>query len=136
MSSEIRSHRDLDVYWKALDLVDQVYGLSESFPAWENFGLRSQLTRAAVSVPANIAEGSGRATSREFAHFLSTARASLLELDPHLEIAKRRKYITEDQAKEAMDRATEVGKMITGLRRAVLRRNRTNHEPLATNHYG
>ena len=136
MSSEIRSHRDLDVYWKALDLVDLIYDLSESFPVWENFGLRSQLTREAVSVPANIAEGSGRATSREFAPFLSTARASLLELDPHLEIAKRRKYITSEEAANTSDRATEVGKMITGLRRAVRRRNRTNHEPLATNHYG
>lgn len=134
MSSEIRSHRDLGVYWKALDLVDLIYELSESFPRWKGFGLRSQITRAAMSVPANIAEGSGRATSKEFAHFLSTARASLLEIDPHLEIAKRREYISPEQADEAFQRMTEVGKMITGLRSAVLRRNRTNHEPPATNH--
>jgi four helix bundle protein len=115
-------------------LVETVYSLTETFPNWENFGLKSQITRAAVSVPANIAEGAGRATSRDFAHFLSNAKASLMEIDSHLEVATRLNYITREVADETYDRITDVAKMIAKLRSAVLRRNRTNHEPLATDH--
>ena len=130
----VRSHRDLDVYWKAIALVEAVYSLSEGFPSWENFGLKSQITRAAVSVPANIAEGAGRATSRDFAHFLSNAKASLMEIDSHLEVATRLNYITREVAERTYDQVTDVAKMIAKLRSAVLRRNRTNHEPLTTDH--
>jgi four helix bundle protein len=130
----VRTHRDLDVCWKAMALVEKVYALTEAFPNWENFGLRSQISRAAVSVPANIAEGAGRATSREFAHFLSTARASLMEIDSHLEVATRLNYINREAADETYRQITDVAKMIAKLRSAVLRRNRTNHESPATNH--
>ncbi len=122
-SSEPRTHRNLDVYWKAHDLVQMVYDLSDGFPRWEALGLRSQLTRAAQSVPANIAEGAARSTSRDFAHFLSNSRASLSEIDSHMEIATRRGYVTRETADSVYDAAVVVGKMLTQLRRAILRRS-------------
>lgn len=77
------------------------------------YGLRSQMTRCAVSVPPNIAEGHGRAGSREFANFLSFARGSLSELDTHLELAIRLRYLQRNDCATANSLATEVGKMLT-----------------------
>src|SRR5438445_7960401 len=76
-AGRIRSHRDLLVWQKGMDLVDMIYSMSRGFPADEAFGLRSQVRRAAVSVPANIAEGQARSTSKDFANFLTSARSSL-----------------------------------------------------------
>lgn len=77
----IDSYRDLEVWQKAIALVTEIYRLSRAFPKEEIYGLTSQLRRAAVSVPANIAEGWGRNMTREFIQFLRTARGSLLELE-------------------------------------------------------
>jgi four helix bundle protein len=82
-----------DAWQKAMDLVVETYKVSRDFPKEELYGLTSQMRRAAVSVPANIAEGQGRRLSGEFIHFLGNARGSLLELDTHLEIALRLSYI-------------------------------------------
>ena len=94
----IRSHRDLMVWRKDMDLVDAVYTITEQFPVKEEYRLTSQLVRAAISVPANIAEGQGRATSRDFAHFLIIAKASLAEVDTHVEIALRRGHLSDGDA--------------------------------------
>lgn len=80
-SIEYLSFRKLDVWRDAIDLVEDVYRRTESFPARERFGLTSQLRRAAVSVPANIAEGYGRATRGEYLNFLSIAKGSLNEVE-------------------------------------------------------
>jgi four helix bundle protein len=112
---KIKSHRDLIVWQKAMDLVDQVYDLSEELPLEEKFGLRSQLTRAAVSVRTNIAEGRGRATSREFAHFLNVAWSSLLEIDTLLEITRRRSFLSEARLALAFALHEEVGRMLVSL---------------------
>jgi four helix bundle protein len=93
IKSEIQSHRDLIAWQKAMDLVVETYTVSRDFPKEELYGLTSQMRRAAMSVPANIAEGQGRRLSGEFIHFLGNARGSLLELDTHLEIALRLGYI-------------------------------------------
>ena len=85
----IRSHRDLIVWQKAMDLVVNTYGATESFPKAETYGLTSQIRRAVTSIPANIAEGQGRRLSKEFVYFLANSRGSLLELDTHLEAATR-----------------------------------------------
>src|SRR2546422_6495438 len=77
----VRSHRDLIVWQKAMDMVDAVYDLTEAFPRKERYALIPQLTRAAVSVPANIAEGQARVTPRDFANFLVVARSSLMETE-------------------------------------------------------
>ncbi len=76
---KISSHRDLVVWQKAMDLVVDVYKLADHFPRPELCRLTSQITRAAASVPANIAEGNARATTKEYAHFLSIAKGSLME---------------------------------------------------------
>src|SRR5712691_7098084 len=86
-TAQTKSHRDLIVWQKAMDLVESVYAATASFPKEETYGITSQIRRAVVSVPANIAEGQGRRLTKEFLYFLANARGSLLELDTHLEIA-------------------------------------------------
>ncbi|MGH9942695.1 MAG: four helix bundle protein [Pyrinomonadaceae bacterium] len=86
---QIRNHRDLVAWQKAMNLVVNVYQASQQFPKDETYGLTSQMRRAAVSIPANIAEGQGRRSKAEFRQFLGTARGSVLELDTHLELALR-----------------------------------------------
>ncbi len=114
--SSIPSHRELVVWQKAMDLVVQVYALSKDFPASESYRLTSQITRAAVSVPANIAEGKGRATTREYANFLSIARGSLMETETLLTVAVRLGYLTDAHASPSFELVTEISKMLTVLR--------------------
>jgi four helix bundle protein len=95
--AQIKSHRDLIVWQKAMDLVMAVYNATASFPKEETYSLTSQIRRAVVSIPANIAEGQGRRLTKEFLYFLANARGSLLELDTHLEIALRLRYLDEGQ---------------------------------------
>jgi four helix bundle protein len=92
-----RTYRELLVWQKAKALAVHVYRSTEQFPRNETYGLTSQLRRAAVSVPSNIAEGQGRLTAGEFSHFLGQARGSLLELDTQLEIALDLAYLNPDQ---------------------------------------
>ena len=120
----VRSHRDLLVWQKALDLVDEMYRVAKSLPAEETYGLRSQITRAAVSVPTNIAEGAARSTSKDFANFLSYARGSLMEIDTLLAVMIRQGYATEVETSTAFTLIGEIGKMLSGLRSSVLRRGR------------
>lgn len=88
-----RKHRDLLVWQKSIALVEHVYHLTESFPKQEQFGLTSQLRRAAVSVPANIAEGAARSSRKDLLHFLVIARGSLSEMDTLVEIAGNLGYL-------------------------------------------
>jgi len=85
----LRNYRDLLVWQKAMSLVEQIYALSRQFPADERFGLVSQIRRAAVSVPSNIAEGQARNSTREFVQFISHAEGSLAEVDTQLTLAGR-----------------------------------------------
>jgi four helix bundle protein len=115
----IRSHRDLIVWQKAMDLVTTVYRLTEDFPKTELYGLTSQIRRAAVSIPANIAEGQGRRLPGEFLQFLANARGSLLELDTHLEIAVRLGMLSKEAHSASMELLTEVRKVLNGLMRSI-----------------
>lgn len=115
----LASHRDLHVWQKAMDLVTACYRLTASFPKMETYGLASQLQRAAVSVPANIAEGKGRAKTGAYLQHLSIAAGSLAELDTHLGVAQRLGYISEDQLTEITGKLEEVGRMLTGLRKSL-----------------
>jgi len=119
---KVRSHRYLIVWQKAMDLVDRVYDLAESFPANEGYGLTSQITRAVVSVPANIAEGQARSTAKDFANFLAIARGSLMETETLLMVALRRGYVTEAAASDTLSGITEVSKMLTSLRHRIAAR--------------
>ena len=116
---QIRSHRDLVAWQKAMDLVVAVYHASKSFPRDELYGLTNQLRRAAVSVPANVAEGQGRRSKSEFRQFLGNARGSLLELDTHLELALRLGYLQPDKHAELRQQLQEVGRIINGLLRSL-----------------
>jgi four helix bundle protein len=110
-----KPHKKLNAWKSAMDLVMEVYRLTESFPPMENFTLTSQIRRAAVSVPGNIAEGAARQTRKEFINFLHVAQGSLSELDTQLELGRRLGYITQDGL-EALDHLVErIDKMITGL---------------------
>lgn len=120
VATKISSHRDLVVWQKAMDYVDFVYDTAKKLPPEERFGLWSQLTRAAVSVPANITEGHARFTRKDFAYFLVLARSSLMETDTLLTICKRRGYISEREARAGYLRIEEISKMLTSLRRKLL----------------
>lgn len=91
------SHRELTVWSKSMDVAVQVYQLTERFPRTEMYRLTSQVTRAAASVPANIAEGNGRASRRDYAHFLAIAKGSLNETETFLFLAIRLGYLREHE---------------------------------------
>lgn len=112
----MRPHEKLDVWKKAIDFVVAVYEATENFPKDERFGLISQLRRAAVSIPANIAEGAGRKSYKEFAHFLSNSQGSASEVETELLIASRLCYIEKRKYAELYSSLDEIGRMLTGLR--------------------
>jgi four helix bundle protein len=113
----IRSHRDLVVWQKAMDLTVAVYELARRFPRTEQYGLISQMTRAAASIPANIAEGNGRRGSRrEYSHFLGIARGSLMETETYLALALRLGFASDEEASRVLALADEVSRMITTMR--------------------
>ena len=113
----IRSHRDLEAWQIGMDLVDEVYGLSDLFPDRERFGLQSQVRRAGVSVPSNIAEGQARPI-RAALNLLSIALGSLAEIDTQMEIARRRHYVTEAQLTRFTALHESATKLVRGLGRA------------------
>jgi four helix bundle protein len=110
-----RYYMDLIGWQKAMDLVTEIYRLTKTLPKEEIFGLTSQLRRAAVSIPSNIAEGQGRISKGEFRVFLGNARGSLSELETQIMIAKNLEYITEIEATSLLEQASEVGRIINGL---------------------
>ncbi len=111
----VRSYRDLKVWQKAMDLVVQTYQLARLLPKSEVYGLVSQMQRAAVSIPANIAEGHGREHLGDYLHHLSVANGSLMELETHLLIAKRLGYLETNQVEPVFRLTAEVGRMLSGL---------------------
>jgi four helix bundle protein len=115
----MRPHEKLDVWKRAIDFVVDVYKMTESFPRDEKFGLTSQLRRAAVSVPANIAEGAGRHSTKEFKYFLSNAQGSVSELATELLIAQKLGYLKKDIFEVGNAELTSIGRMILGLSRSV-----------------
>ena len=89
----MKSHKDLTVYKTSIDLVIDIYQLSQNFPHSEKFGLTSQIRRASVSIPSNISEGAARSSKKEFIRFLYIALGSVAEIETQLEIAYRLKFI-------------------------------------------
>jgi four helix bundle protein len=108
----ITSYRQLIVWQKSMDLVVRVYGYTQQFPAEEKFGLISQMRRAAVSIPSNIAEGRGRNTRKDFIQFLHVALGSLAELETQLDVACRVLYLKEVDYNAAMALASEIKRML------------------------
>ena len=112
---KLRNYQDLIVWQKAMDLVEQIYASSKSFPREEVYGLTSQLRRAAVSIPSNIAEGQGRRTTADFVRHLSIAYGSLRELETQTLIVKRLRYLPSERCQEILKMAGEVGRLLNGL---------------------
>ena len=113
------SYRNLLAWQQAMDLVDMVYGAVRDFPRDELFGLTSQMRRSAASVPANIAEGRGRRSYREYRVYLRRARGSLMELETHIEIARRQSLLESDSAQELLAQSLRVVQLINGVIRSV-----------------
>ena len=111
----INSYKDLIVWQKSMDLAESVYRISEKLPSKENYGLISQMRRAAVSIPSNIAEGYGRQSTGSYAQFLSIARGSLLELETQIELCIRLKYIHQIDSEKIINDIIEISKMLTTL---------------------
>jgi len=93
----MHNYKNLKIWHEAMDLVTEVYSLTKKFPEQERYGLTSQLQRAAVSIPSNIAEGTSRASQKEFKHYLSISMGSAFEVTTQLELSFRLGYINEEE---------------------------------------
>jgi four helix bundle protein len=112
---KIHNFKELQVWQKAMDLAVFTYQLTGLFPKEEKYGLISQIQRCAISVPSNIAEGSGRVSKKEFQHFISVAMGSSFELETQIILAFRFNYIKEDQLNDFSNLIGPVQKMSFGL---------------------
>jgi len=115
----MHSYRDLRVWQIGMELTKEVYLLTRVFPDCEKYGLTSQVQRAAVSIPANIAEGRARDSTKEFLRHLSIAQGSLAEVETHLMLAESLGYCRHDQIVTLLNRCSEEGKMLSGLQRTL-----------------
>jgi four helix bundle protein len=118
----IRSYRDLRVWQQGTNLVESIYVITQSFPKQEIYGLTSQMRRAALSTPANIAEGHSREHTKEFRNFLSVAQGSISELETELDIATRLGYLAAEQFNRLMAQVAGLAKQVRGLREALAKR--------------
>ncbi len=116
----IRDYKDLHVWQKGMELAKQVYLLTNRFPSEEKFGLVSQMRRAAVSVPSNIAEGQARNTTGEFVQFLSHAEGSAAELDTQLRLSIALGYCVVADLSEVFGLLTDIQKMLKRLRQSLI----------------
>ena len=114
-------YRDLLVWQKGIALVKTIYEITRAFPDEERFGLISQMRRAAISIPSNIAEGQARKTTAEFVHFLSTAEGSLAELDTQLTVSVELGYGNRPGVAGANELISELKKMLNALRRTLIK---------------
>ena len=115
----IQSYRDLHVWQKARVLVRVVYEVSATFPKEETYGITSQLRRAAISVPSNLAEGSSKGSTPEFLRFISISYGSLCELETQLYLSADLGFITQQACDELLEKTSEIGRMLNGLKRSL-----------------
>ncbi|MBU4272082.1 MAG: four helix bundle protein [Planctomycetes bacterium] len=111
----VKDYRDLIVWQKAMNLVETIYRTTKTFPREEIYGLTSQIRRAAISIPSNIAEGNGRHTTRDYVHFLGMAYGSVKEVETQVLISERLRYINSDRSGELVQMTTEIARLISGL---------------------
>lgn len=111
----VKQFRDLTTWQKAMALARDVYEVTRTFPKEEAFGLTSQMRRAAVSVPSNIAEGQGQLTDKGFVLFLSRARGSVYELETQAELAESFGFLRREELNRLLSACAEVGRMLHGL---------------------
>jgi four helix bundle protein len=118
---KVKNYQELIVWQKSMDLVEEVYKSSRDFPREEIYGLTSQIRRASVSIPSNIAEGRGRRTTSDFLRHLSIAYGSLREVETQILIGRRLKYITQASLEGVLNLAGEVGRLLNGLMASLTR---------------
>jgi len=111
----INTYRDLLVWQRAMALVNEIYKISQSFPAMEIYGLTSQVRRCAVSIPSNIAEGYGRRSTGDYKRFLQVATGSLFELQTQIEIVFNLSYINKDKFDFLFEKTNELDRMLSSL---------------------
>ena len=111
----MKNYRDLLVWQKAMDLVEEIYRITEFLPSEEKFGLSLQLKRAAVSIPSNIAEGFERNTTKDYIKFLSIAKASRAEVETQLYICKRLEFLTDEEIKKSLEICDEIKRIIIAM---------------------
>ena len=124
---EIRSHKDLIVWQKAMDLLDEVYRLIEFLPHKEMYALSDQMRRASISILSNIAEGHRRNSTKDYLYFLFVARGSTAELDTQIEICIRRKYFSRNEAELALSLCEEVHKILNSIIAKLKAKENTKH---------
>ena len=127
----VRGFKDLLVWQKSMDLIEQIYRLTQGFPKQETYGLSSQVQRAAVSVAANIAEGNGRDSTREYIHHLAFSLGSLAEVETYLEIALRLGYAKANVVSALEAKADEIGRMLRGLQKSLRGKLRRDNDDLS-----
>ena len=115
----IRNYTDLIAWQKAMTLTESVYRTTKTMPREELYGLRSQMRRAAVSIPSNIAEGQGRRTDGEFLHLLSISHGSVRELETQVMLANRLEFLTDDHSRVVLEQCGEVGRLLNGLMNSI-----------------
>ena len=117
------SYKNLEAYKESKTLVKQVYALLKKFPKEETYALCDQLRRAVISVPSNIAEGSGRTSAKDQAHFFEMAFGYLMEVDCQMDIAKDLGYVSSDKLEEVSKQISQVAALLSGMRRKILNVN-------------
>ena len=126
MSSSVR---DLEVWQRGIELVEAIYPVSGRFPKTEVYGLTSQMRRAAISVPSNIAEGHARASTKEYLRYISIAQGSLAEIDTQLELAGRLGYVGMEELRPLRSQHLVLAKQLHQLHDALLKRLRSAAPP-------
>ena len=114
-----RSYRDLVVWRKSIDLVGRIYSSTRSFPREETYGITSQIRRAGISIPANIAEGQGRNSVGQFRQFRGIAQGSLAELETLLTISRNLEYLTATDSERLLSGCGEIGKLLASLKKSL-----------------
>jgi four helix bundle protein len=115
----MNSYRDLKVWQMAMQLAEDAYRTTESFPPRETYALANQLQRAVVSIPSNLAEGHARSSTKDYLRFVSIAQGSLAEAETQLELAQRLGYVTTATLTSLLEQTNELGRMLHGLRNAL-----------------
>ena len=117
----MKTHHDLELWKKSILLVTEIYKVTESYPKSELYGLTNQIKRCAVSIPSNIAEGAARASSKEFAQYLSIALGSIAELETQLIISHNLKFLEKTYLDRLLEDIVTIRKMIGGLKKSILK---------------
>lgn len=115
----MKTHQDLEVWQRGITFVTKIYHLTNKFPASEHYGLTTQIRRAAVSIPSNIAEGAARNTKKDFNHFLAITLGSVAELETQLIISKNLEFLNRNDFESLINELVTIRKMTIGLKKSL-----------------